>query len=56
MELRKAVADDIAEIVKIYDKVLDNEKFGKSSVGWKRGIYPTRDTAAGALREVIYLS
>lgn len=49
MELRKAVADDIAEIVKIYDKVLDNEESGKSSVGWKRGIYPTRDTAAGAL-------
>ena len=26
MELRKAVADDIAEIVEIYDKVLDNEE------------------------------
>lgn len=49
--IRKATAEDIAQAVRIYEHVLDNEEAGKSTVGWKRGIYPTAATVENAIKE-----
>jgi len=47
--IRKATSKDIDTIVAIYNKVLDLEERGKASIGWQRGVYPTKDTALSAL-------
>lgn len=47
--IRIASPADISGIVKIYDKILDLEVEGKGSTGWKKGIYPTKETALEAL-------
>ncbi len=48
--IRKATSKDIDGIVAIYNKVLDQEEKGKASIGWQRGVYPTKDTALMALK------
>ena len=49
--IRKATDEDIASIAAIYDLVLKQEENGLASIGWKRGVYPTEDTALqGVLR------
>lgn len=47
--IRKATSKDIDGITAIYNKVLDLEEQGAASIGWQRGVYPTRDTALMAL-------
>lgn len=47
--VRKAVETDIEAVTQIYDHVLDNEEAGKTTIGWKRGVYPTKETAKIAL-------
>lgn len=47
--IRKATINDLDNIEAIYNKVLDQEEEGKASIGWTRGIYPTRQTAKDAL-------
>lgn len=47
--IRKATNKDIDGIAAIYNKVLDLEEQGEASIGWQRGVYPTRDTALMAL-------
>lgn len=47
--IRKATIDDLDAIERIYNKVHDAEEEGILSTGWRRGVYPTRDTAAAAL-------
>lgn len=47
--IRRATYGDIDGIVAIYERVLDLEEHGKASIGWVRGVYPTRDTALLAL-------
>lgn len=49
MEIRKAKPADIDDIVKIYEKILDEEEKGLTTIGWIRNIYPTRKTAEDAL-------
>lgn len=49
IRIRKAEARDIDGCVEVYDKILEAEERGEITVGWKRGIYPTRDTALGAM-------
>lgn len=49
--VRKATAGDIVAVVAIYDRIITNEENGKSTVGWKRDIYPTKKTAELALAE-----
>ncbi len=49
MEVRKAQGSDIDAIEAIYDRVHDAEEQGLSTVGWIRGVYPTRKTAQDAL-------
>lgn len=50
MVYRKAVAEDVDGIEVIYDKVLTLEEEGRASIGWQRGVYPTRETARMAMR------
>lgn len=47
--IRKARTDDIGAVAAIYDAIHDLEEQGKTSIGWKRGIYPTSETALQAL-------
>ncbi len=48
--IRKATSKDIDGICAIYNNVLDLEEAGHASIGWQRGVYPTRDTALLALQ------
>ena len=47
--IRKATSADIDSVERIYDEVLRAEEEGEISVGWIRGIYPTRATAEASL-------
>jgi ribosomal protein S18 acetylase RimI-like enzyme len=44
-----ATENDIPMIVRIYDKILDLEAAGKTHTGWRKGIYPTEETAMDAI-------
>lgn len=46
---RKATINDIDAITSIYDKIHDLDEAGKIHVGWKRGLYPVRQTALDSL-------
>ena len=48
-DIRPATADDLPRIEQIYDAIHTAEETGAASVGWARGIYPTRATAQAAL-------
>ncbi|MEQ3347375.1 GNAT family N-acetyltransferase [Peptoniphilus senegalensis] len=50
MIIRKAKAMDIDAIKSIYNKILLKEEEGKVTIGWKRGIYPRRETAEEAIK------
>jgi len=47
--IRMATENDIPMIVRIYDKILELEAEGKTHTGWKKGIYPTKETAMDAI-------
>ncbi|MFR4008665.1 MAG: hypothetical protein ACLT0Y_04885 [Christensenellales bacterium] len=49
MEIVKAKKTDIDEIEKIYENIHDEEEAGRATIGWIRGVYPTRKTAEDAL-------
>lgn len=49
MNVSKAQKSDIDGIEKIYDRIHDTEEKGLTTVGWIRGVYPTRKTAGDAL-------
>ena len=49
MNVREAQKADIDRIEKIYDRIHDSEEQGLSTIGWIRGVYPTRKTAEAAL-------
>ena len=46
---RKAAASDIDAVTAIYDAIHTEEEAGRTTTGWKRGIYPVRATAETAL-------
>ena len=48
-DIRPATADDLPRIEQIYDAIHTTEETGAASVGWARGVYPTRATAQAAL-------
>ncbi len=57
LRFRKATADDLDAIVKIYDKSHDAEEAGLTTTGWIRGIYPVKEVAEQALaRDDIYVA
>ena len=47
--IRKATAEDIPDIVRIYDEIHDREASGEVTTGWLRGVYPVRKTAEDAV-------
>ena len=47
--IRKATEEDIPAVAEIFEHVIDREETVKVNVGWKRGVYPTEDTAREAL-------
>ena len=49
MEIRKATRADLDAVEAVYDAQHAAEEAGKTTVGWVRGVYPTRATARAAL-------
>ncbi len=49
MKIREATKNDIDAIEAIYENIHDVEEKGMTTIGWIRGIYPTRKTAEDAL-------
>lgn len=47
--IRKATRRDIPAITRIYERIHAREEAGLGTTGWKRGIYPTEETARRAL-------
>ena len=47
--IRKATRNDLEAIVSLYDEIHCAEEAGQISTGWKRGIYPSRQSALAAL-------
>lgn len=47
--IRKANLSDMDRIVEIYENIFRAQDRGELTVGWVRGIYPSRETAAQAL-------
>lgn len=53
---RKATPGDLDALLALYDHVFSAEEAGLTSVGWVRGIYPTRQTLEDALaRDDLFL-
>lgn len=50
MIFRKAEHRDIDAIAEIYDEIHTAEEEGNATVGWVRGIYPTRQTAEDSVK------
>lgn len=46
---RKSTEKDIDRISEIYEELHDAEEAGEASIGWVRGVYPTRATAETAV-------
>lgn len=49
--IRKAVNSEIDAVSEIYEKIHTEEEAGRTATGWKRGIYPTRQTALDAFAQ-----
>ena len=49
MQIRKATLQDLDDVAAVYEAIHDAEESGSAEIGWVRGVYPTRDTAAAAL-------
>lgn len=49
MIIRKATEADLQAVADIYLAVQLEEEAGRMAVGWRRGIYPTEETARAAL-------
>lgn len=50
MVIRTATAADLDGIAAVYDAIHTEEEAGRAEIGWVRGVYPTRETAAESLR------
>lgn len=49
MQFRKAISADIPFIAEIYEEIHTDEEAGRVTIGWERGVYPTKATAEAAL-------
>ncbi len=47
--IRKAKPKDIDMVARIFEHIIEEEEKCKCTTGWKRGVYPTRNTAVAAL-------
>ncbi|MBQ9961127.1 MAG: GNAT family N-acetyltransferase [Firmicutes bacterium] len=48
ISIRKATTEDISSVEKIYEDIHSAEESGSLTIGWARGVYPTRATAEAA--------
>lgn len=48
---RMATLADIDRIEEIYNEIHSREEAGLSTIGWQRGVYPTRQTAENGVAE-----
>ena len=46
---RRAEMGDLRAIAAIYDEIHSEIETGRASIGWIRGVYPTRATAEAAI-------
>lgn len=46
--IRKSKQSDLSDVTKIYDEIIEWEAAGKAVIGWKKGVYPTEQTASVA--------
>ncbi|MBQ2763625.1 MAG: hypothetical protein IJF43_01120, partial [Firmicutes bacterium] len=51
VDFRKATEEDLDRIAEIYDRIHTEEEAGTITTGWKREIYPTRQTAEEAIQK-----
>lgn len=49
MNIREANLTDLDAIEKIYDDIHSAEEKGRQTIGWIRGVYPTRKTAEDSI-------
>lgn len=49
--IRKATAQDVDAVAAIYERIISEEEAGRCTIGWQRGVYPTRDTALKAVEQ-----
>ena len=47
--IRKATGADIDAVAEIYELIHTEEEAGRTTTGWKRGVYPTRAVAEAAV-------
>ena len=53
--IRKARAEDLEAVSRIYEHILTEQEQGRVYTGWERGVYPTAQTAMDALeREDVF--
>ena len=48
--IRKATGADIDAVTEIYELIHTEEEAGRTTTGWKRGVYPTRAVAEAAVQ------
>ena len=48
--IRKATGADIDSVTEIYELIHTEEEAGRTTTGWKRGVYPTRAVAEAAVQ------
>ena len=54
--IRKARAEDLEAVSRIYEQILTEQEQGRVYTGWERGVYPTAQTAMDALeREDLFV-
>lgn len=49
MTIRKATLMDVAAVAAVFEDTHTLEEQGKTTIGWIRGVYPTRETAEAAV-------
>lgn len=49
--IRKAVENDLCAVADIYNEIHTEEEAGRMTIGWKREIYPTYETAKMAWKK-----
>ena len=50
-KIRRATMDDLNSITAIYSEIHDEIAAGRASIGWIRGVYPTRETAEASIQK-----
>ena len=55
MIIRKGTQADLVSVEQLYNDIHTAEETGQQTIGWIRGVYPTRATAQAALDTLRHL-